>query len=149
MSVVWHRILVPIDFCKKVIQASDATLDMEVANIESLLEQLVTLRESWKAIWNEAKLVASSLQVRVKLFRDRNTTNRKSIRFLYKSTSDENVNNMNETDESTEEAHFRRHIFYVVLDNVVGQLTVRFSAAKQISDIFSFVWINQKCQKKN
>ena len=37
ISVVWHRILVPIDFCNKVIQASDATLDSEVANIESLL----------------------------------------------------------------------------------------------------------------
>ena len=37
MSVVWHRILVPIDFCNKVIEASDTTLDMEVANIKSLL----------------------------------------------------------------------------------------------------------------
>ena len=35
MSVVWYRILVPIYFCNKVIQASDANLDMEVANIES------------------------------------------------------------------------------------------------------------------
>ena len=37
MSVVWHRILVPIDFCNEDIQASDATSDMKVANIESLL----------------------------------------------------------------------------------------------------------------
>ena len=50
---------------------------MEVANIESLRAQLVTLRDSWKAIWNEAKLVASSLQIEVKLFRDRNYTARK------------------------------------------------------------------------
>ena len=41
---------------------------------------------------------------------------------------------MNEADESHEEAHFRKHIFYVVLDNVFGRLTVRYSAAKQISD---------------
>ena len=38
---------------------------MEVASIESLLAQLVALRDSWKAIWNEAKLVASSLQIEV------------------------------------------------------------------------------------
>ena len=106
MSVVWHRILVPLDFGNKVIQASDATLDMEVANIESLIEKLVALRDSWKAIWNEAKLVASSLQVEVQLFRDRNITVRKSTRFQYESTSDENVIEMNETDESTEEAYF-------------------------------------------
>ena len=65
MSVVWHTMLVPIDFCNKVIQASDATLDMEVANIESLLAQLVALRDSWKAIWNEAQTDASSLQIEV------------------------------------------------------------------------------------
>ena len=137
MLVVWHRILVPIDFCNKVIQASDATLGIEVA---SLIEKLVALRDSRKAIWNEAKLVASSLQVEVQLFRDRNITARKSTRFQYESTSDENVIEMNETDESTEEAYFRKHIFYVVLDNVIGQLTVRFSAAKQIFDTFSFLW---------
>ena len=148
MSVVWHRILVPIDCCNKVIQASDATLDMEVANIEGLIEKLVALRDSWKAIWNEAKLVASSLQVKVQLFRDRNITARKSTRFQYKSTSDENVIEMNETDESNEEAYFRKHIFYVVLDNVIGQLTIRFSAAKQISDTFSFLWNYQRMSKE-
>ena len=53
--VVWYKILVPIDFYKKVIQASDATLDVEVANIESLLSQRVALRDSQKVIWNEAR----------------------------------------------------------------------------------------------
>ena len=62
MSVVWCRILVSIDFGNKVIQASNATSDMEVANVESLLAQLVANRESWKAVCNETKLVASSLQ---------------------------------------------------------------------------------------
>ena len=35
---------------------------------------------------------------------------------------------MNEADASTEEAHFQKHIFYVVLDNFIGWLTVCFSA---------------------
>ena len=148
MSVVWHRILVPIDFCNKVIQASDTTLDMEVANIESLLAQLVALRDSWKAMWNEAKLVAFSLQIEVKLFKGRSTTTRKRTRFHDEHTPDENVNEMNEADESPEEAHFRKHIFYVVLDNVIGGLTVRFSAAKQISDTFSFLWNYQKMSEE-
>ena len=39
MSVVWYRILVPIDFCNKIIQASYTALDTEVANIESLPTQ--------------------------------------------------------------------------------------------------------------
>jgi len=55
---------------------------------------------------------------------------------------------MNERDESSEEAHFRKHIFYVILDNVIGGLTVRFSAAKQISDTFSFLWNYQKMSEE-
>ena len=76
MSIVWHKILIPIDFCNKVIQASDATLDMEVANIESLLAQLVALQDSWEAMWNEAKLVASSLHIEIKLYINCRTTAR-------------------------------------------------------------------------
>ena len=66
MSVLWYRILVPIDICNKVLQVSDATLDMEAANIECLLAQLLAHRDSWKAVWNEAKLVAFSLQIQVR-----------------------------------------------------------------------------------
>ena len=90
MSVLWHRILVSIDFCKKIIQASDATLDMEVLIIESLLAQLVPLRDIWTAIWNKAKLVASSLHIKEKLFKDRNLTVRKRTRFQYQNTLNKN-----------------------------------------------------------
>ena len=91
ISVVWHN---------KVIQASDLNLDMKVANIESLFAQLVALRNSWKAIWNKAKLVASSLQIEVQLFRHGSTAARKRIRFHDEDTPDENVNEMNEADKS-------------------------------------------------
>ena len=98
MSIVWYRILVPVGICYKVIQVSDATLDMEVTNIESLLAQLVDLRDSWKTIWNEAKLVASSVQIEVRLSMDRRNTARKITRFHVVDTPDENVNLMNEAD---------------------------------------------------
>ena len=57
------------------------------------------------------------------------------------------MNEMNEAGESTEEAHFRKFTFYAVLDYVSGGLTVRFSAAKQISD-FSFLRYYQKMSKE-
>ena len=90
---------------------------MKIANIENLLVQLVALQHSWKAVWNEAKLVAPSLQREVKLSRDHIISARK--RFHDEDTPDENVNEMNEAAESPEEAHFRKHIFYVVLHNVI------------------------------
>ena len=52
----------------KVIQARDATLDVEVANIEPLINDLKSLREKLDQLWNEATAVASSLDVEVKLY---------------------------------------------------------------------------------
>ena len=66
---------------------------------------------------NEAKLVASSLSIEIKLFRDGNSTAKKRTRFQYEDTPDKNVNEMNKADKPTEEGHFRKHIFYVVLDS--------------------------------
>ena len=43
MSAVWYKVLAAIDICNKVIQARDATLDVEVSNIETLLEDLMKL----------------------------------------------------------------------------------------------------------
>ena len=108
---------------------------MEVANIESFLAQLLALRDSWKAVWKEAKLVASSLQIEVNLSRHRSTTARERTRFHDEDTPGENVN---------EEANLRKHIFYIVLDDVIRWLTVRFSAEKHISDTISFQWNYQK-----
>ena len=68
----------------------------------------------------------------------------KTNRFHDEDTPDENVNEINEVDECFEEAHFRKHIFYVVLDNVIGGITVRISAAKHISDSISFFGNYQK-----
>ena len=46
MPVMWYRKLVPVDLSNKVIQASDATSGIKIANTESLLAQLVALRDS-------------------------------------------------------------------------------------------------------
>ena len=43
MLAVRYKTLAAIDICNKVIQARDATLDMEVSNIETLLEDSMKL----------------------------------------------------------------------------------------------------------
>ena len=103
-------------------------------------------------MWNEAKLVAFSLQIEVKLFKGRSTTTRKRTRFHDEHTPDENVNEMNEADESPEEAHFRKHIFYVVLDNVIGgQFGGQFVSVQQNKFLTpsAFVGTTRRCQKRN
>ena len=80
MSSIWYKILVPNDFCNKVIQARNATLDVEVDNINHLLRQLLELRNKWKDIWSESKNVAMNLDIEVKLSRGRGGANRKRAR---------------------------------------------------------------------
>ena len=56
-------------------------------------------------MWNEAKLVASSLQIEIKLFKGRSTITRKRTRFHDEHTPDGNAKEMSEADESPEEAY--------------------------------------------
>ena len=80
--------------------------------------------------------------------RHRGISSGKRTRFHDEDKPDDNLNAMNKADESFEEAHFRKYTFYVILDNVIGGLTVRFSSTKQISDIFSFLWNYQRMSKE-
>lgn len=100
--MIQYKIPVPIDICNQAIQASNA---MEVANVESLLSQIVSLRDNWQAKWNETELVASGLQFEVKLSR---ATIRKRIKIH--DRADEQM-----FDENVKEAYCRKHIFYVIL----------------------------------
>ena len=141
MSAVWYKILIPVEFCNKVIQARTATLDVEVVNIEQLIADLSELRNKWKLIWSEAKTVASNLGIEVKLSRGRGATRRKRPRFHDDDVEpDTDLPEVSESDDSPEEAHFRKFVFYVLLDKVIAGLTIRFRAAKEISERFSFLW---------
>ncbi|XP_053167420.1 52 kDa repressor of the inhibitor of the protein kinase-like [Hemicordylus capensis] len=140
MSAVWYKILAGIDICNKVIQARDAILDVEVANIETLLTDLTKLRNNWKCMWNEAKLVVSNLKIEIKLSRRCGGVRRKRARPHDDSTPDANLEEMNDTDDTPEEAYFRKCVLYVLVDNVIAGLTVRFNAVKQLAEKFDFLW---------
>jgi len=51
----------------KFIQARQATLHTEVANIHEILKGLAELRNNWQAVWNELTTVASNLGIEIKL----------------------------------------------------------------------------------
>ena len=50
MASIWVKVLTAIDYRNKVLQARSATLDVEVENIQSLIEDLKQLRKQWDAI---------------------------------------------------------------------------------------------------
>ena len=50
MSAIWLKILVAIDQRNQIIQARKATIDVEVADLRSLVADLKQLREKWPQI---------------------------------------------------------------------------------------------------
>ena len=67
MASMWYKILAAIQNVNLIIiQARDSTIDVEVENLKDLTSHLVSLRERWDQVYNEAVLVAQSLNVKVK-----------------------------------------------------------------------------------
>ena len=56
------------------------------------------------------------------------------------STTEANMAEINDIDYSPEAAYFRKTVFYVLADNVVTGLTVRFNAAKKLAENFDLLW---------
>ena len=61
MATIWLKILVAIDYRNKVLQTREATLDVEVDNIESLLVELKDLRDKWDVLLAEAKTTVTAM----------------------------------------------------------------------------------------
>ena len=135
MSSIWIKVLSAIDIRNKVLQAQNATLDVEVKNIDSLLDDLKFLREGWPIILSEAKLVANEVGI-IAEFPQKRKIKRK--RFVDETTTEE-IHEGDES-ESSEENNFKREVFYKLIDSVIAGLKRRYTAARQINSLFSFFW---------
>ena len=67
MSSIWFKVLTAIDQHNKILQARNATLDVEVKNVNSLLVDLQKLRSCWSSILSEVKLVAGEIGIPTEL----------------------------------------------------------------------------------
>ena len=115
MSSIWIKVLSAIDIRNKVLQAQNATLDVEVKNIDSLLDDLKFLREGWPIILSEAKLVANEVGI-IAEFPQKRKIKRK--RFVDETTTEE-IHEGDES-ESSEENNFKREVFYKLIDSVIA-----------------------------
>lgn len=121
-------VLSAIDLHNKVLQARNATLDVEVSNIESLIDELKDLREQWKQMYSEAKTVATQFRISAAF-----PTKRKNRRKrFYDETSDE------ESTEKSEETAFQHNVYNVLLDSVISGPTVCYKAVCEINGLFFF-----------
>ena len=63
MSAIWYKVLKAMDERNRVIEARDATIDIEVRNLDDLLDELKTLKENWPSILEEVNIVAKALNI--------------------------------------------------------------------------------------
>ena len=119
MAAIWVKILSAIDIRNQVIQARNCTIDVEVSNLESLLEEMKNIRNEFPKIMSEARHVAEAMKISTEF-----TTVRQTRR------------------ESNElpETEFQRHVYFLIVDSVIAGLTSRFKAVHAINDRFCFLW---------
>jgi len=100
----------------------------EASNIDTKVgynqepKDLAKLRNNWQAVWNEVTTIASNLGIHIKLPPGGSL-------YLRNNVSD------GKGKESSQEAYYRTFIFYAIIDNVIGGLTVRCNAVKERFDV--------------
>ena len=108
----------------RLLQYRDATLDAEVRNIECLLGQIQNIRDKWNVILVKAKLSAESKNIDCTLQEKR----QKRKKHFH--------------DEPADELEmFKIKVFYVIVDSVIVNLKQKYTAAYQLNDSFSFIWM--------
>ena len=132
LASIWYKVLAAIDLRNKVLQARNATIDIEVKNVNSLIDDLKRLRDNWGLILSETKVVAEQIGM-IAEFPSRRKRKRKHF-------YDEEHSTDEQLDMPTEEVNFKRKVFYNLIDSVILGLTDRYEAVKAIESTFSFLW---------
>ncbi|KAK5645202.1 hypothetical protein RI129_006502 [Pyrocoelia pectoralis] len=129
MACIWVKVLTAIDYRNKVLQARDATIDVELDNINSLVIDLKCLRTKWDQIVCEVKLVSENMGL-PSIFPQK----RRRVRKRLHGESSENVTFHNE------EETFKIETFYVLIDTLLGNLKRRYETLQIIFNLFSILW---------
>ena len=129
MASTWVKALTLINYRSTILQTIEATVDVEAENVESLIVELQHLRDNWDGILDECRLVSRNLDI-PETFPDK----RKKIRKRFFDESGDKIV------EKYKETEFKQNVFYALLDSLIGNMTRRFVALKEIENRFSFLW---------
>ena len=122
MACIWEKILRPIDACNNAIQGKDATLDVEVANLESCIRHLNDIDSKWPEIVDEAVEMAEKANVDPKLPQKRS------------ESSDHQLS------DSQRLAVFKELVCDKIIAEIQKGMTKRFQGVRAIISSFSFLW---------
>ncbi|XP_065650734.1 zinc finger MYM-type protein 1-like [Hydra vulgaris] len=117
MSSLWMKLLTMIHQTNLIIEARNATLDVEMENIKNLMDSIQQIREKWDAVLSESKLIAMNIDISPEFF----TTRKLKTKF-------------------DSEQHNKINVFYVIIGSILEGLKRRFESQQQICSIFGFLW---------
>ncbi|XP_022253448.1 uncharacterized protein LOC106469268 [Limulus polyphemus] len=107
----------------QIIQARDATVEVEVSNLELLLTNLEDLRGKWPQILNEVKMVAEEIEIETHFPSKQKV--KKRTRLIVIEEDDEQGENIieNPCDGSDEpESEFKWNVFFVIIDSFMTHM---------------------------
>lgn len=131
IASTWYKVLSAINERNLVLQARDATIDVEITNLESLISDLQLMRNQWDYILQECRMVASVLK---------NTSSTLQVSRKRKRVSVSTENQYDDSTSTDEDTDFKRNTFFVILDSVIAGITDRFESIRKLNDTFSFLW---------
>lgn len=90
-----------------------------------MINNLKNLRSKWETVLNVCKLLVDNISISPEFPEKRK---RRSV------LADKSREEINECPEQL----WKRNVFYVILDNIIGNLTVRYKTANDINESFNF-----------
>lgn len=96
-------------------QLRGVTLDKEVSYIDSLVEEMLNLRDNFSTILQEAKLVVQAMASQNPTETEFSEFRQKKRKRFHEESSDEEYD-QNSSLETKEERYFRKNFFYRVID---------------------------------
>ncbi|OCT57850.1 hypothetical protein XELAEV_18002940mg [Xenopus laevis] len=78
LATFWLKVLQCFDERNKILQARSVSMEIGVANIRALAEEMKSLREKWPALLSEARLVADGMEILAELMNTQQIRQKKS-----------------------------------------------------------------------
>lgn len=135
---IWLKVLIAIDNRSRVLQARNATIDIEMHNVESLLEEMKDLRGKWDSILCEINATAAGMDIEQKFTKAAAVRSRRRKRFHDEPAEAGEGDSLQPL--TTAEEKFKINVFHVIMDSVIVNLSTRYEAVKSLNHTFSFLW---------
>jgi hypothetical protein len=117
LSTIWIEILTLLQQTNLLIEARNATLDVDMKNMHNLISNIRQVREEWEKIFSKSMDIAGNARI--------------SMEFQTTHSA--------ETQSDAENRH-RINVFIVIVDSEISGLTRRFESLFEICNFFEILW---------